>query len=329
MKIVKIISLVAVLLVGLGALAYLFTLATPPQDASAVTPTTAPTEPTDPPVIEGWQEVDGEQFFYVENVPVTGWQQLDGVQYYFAENGAMQTGFLTLDNHTYYLGTDGKMVVGNTEVDGVFYSFTSSGQQITLVNPWHAQPEDPTLQLIKLSTDYASANTYISTECYDALIAMLDECNRECPTACVASGYRSKEKQEELFERKIQRVMAEKGVSREEATVIAARSVAVPGTSEHQLGLAVDIVDTKYWVLDKKQEEMPAQKWLMENSWRFGFILRFPTNKTEVTGIIYEPWHYRYVGQKVAAEIYHSGLTLEEYLQQLTDGTWVSPLPRN
>ena len=81
---------------------------------------------------------------------------------------------------------------------------------------------------------------------------MLDECNRICPTACVASGYRNKEKQTELFEKKIQRVMDAKGVSREEATVIAALSVAVPGTSEHQLGLAVDIVDTKYWVLDEK-----------------------------------------------------------------------------
>ena len=325
MKIIKILFLVAFLLLSYWALAHFFLPYLLPEEVSAAPTAPAPTEP---PVLSGWIETDGQRFFYVNNLPVTGWQYLDDASYYFAENGAMHIGFLKTEDSTYYFETDGKMVVGNKEIDGTFYSFASSGQQITLINPWHSLPENPNLELIKLSTDYASGNTYISAECYDALIAMLDECNRVCPTACVASGYRSKQKQEELFENKILRVMAEKGVNREEAAIIAARSVAVPGTSEHQLGLAVDIVDTKYWVLDKKQEEMPAQKWLMENSWRFGFILRFPTNKTEVTGIIYEPWHYRYVGEKVAAEIYHSGLTLEEYLQQLTDGTWVSPLPR-
>lgn len=325
MKITKILILAAILLLGYLALAHIFLPYLMPEEVAAVPTVPAP---TDPPILSGWIEANGEQFFYVDNLPVTGWQFLDGANYYFTETGAMHTGFLKSEDSTYYFEADGKMVVGNKEIDGIFYSFTSSGQQITLINPWHSQPEDPNLELIKLSTKYTSGNTYISAECYDALIAMLDECNRICPTACVASGYRSKEKQTELFEKKIQRVMDAQGVSREEATVIAALSVAVPGTSEHQLGLAVDIVDTKYWVLDEKQEEMPAQKWLMENSWRFGFILRFPTNKTEVTGIIYEPWHYRYVGERVAAEIYHSGLTLEEYLQQLTDGTWFSPLPR-
>ena len=325
MKITKILILAAILLLGYLALAHIFLPYLMPEEVAAVPTVPAP---TDPPKLSGWIEADGQLFFYVDDIPVTGWQFLDGANYYCTETGAMHTGFLKSEDSTYYFEADGKMVVGNKEIDGIFYSFTSSGQQITLINPWHSLPEDPNLELIKLSTKYTSGNTYISAECYDALIAMLDECNRICPTACVASGYRSKEKQTELFEKKIQRVMDAQGVSREEATVIAALSVAVPGTSEHQLGLAVDIVDTKYWVLDEKQEEMPAQKWLMENSWRFGFILRFPTNKTEVTGIIYEPWHYRYVGERVAAEIYHSGLTLEEYLQQLTDGTWVSPLPR-
>jgi D-alanyl-D-alanine carboxypeptidase len=323
MKILKLITLVAVMVLSYWALSHLFIYAVPADGAPQST-----TVPTTEPSLEGWVKNTQGQFFYVNNIPVTGWQFLEGVSYYFAESGVMHTGFLETDDGTYYFEADGKMVVGNKEIDGTFYSFTSSGQQITLINPWHSRPEDPNLELKKLSSDYASGNTYISAECYDALIAMLDECNRICPTACVASGYRSKEKQEELFAKKVQRVMDSQGVSEEEAAVIAARSVAVPGTSEHQLGLAVDIVDTKYWVLDKKQEEMPAQKWLMENSWRFGFILRFPTGKTSVTGIIYEPWHYRYVGEKVATEIYHSGLTLEEYLQQLTDGTWVSPIPR-
>ena len=316
MKTLRLLFLIAILLVSYWALSHLFIYAVPADEESPGT-----TAPATQPFLEGWVKNAGEQFFYINNVPVTGWQYLDGAQYYFDSNGAMHTGFWEADDSTYYFAADGKMVTGNIEIEGTFYSFTSSGQQITLINPWHSLPEDSTLQLVKLSTDYASENTYVSAECYDALIAMLTECNQVCPTACVASGYRSRASQEKLFAKKIQRVMEEQGVSAEQAAAIAARSVAVPGTSEHQLGLAVDIVDTKYWVLDQKQEDMPAQKWLMENSWRFGFILRYPTGKTSVTGIIYEPWHYRYVGQKVAAEIYQSGLTLEEYLQQLTDGT--------
>ena len=104
----------------------------------------------------------------------------------------------------------------------------------------------------------------------------------------------------------------------EEARKKAATIVAVPGTSEHQLGWAVDIVDKSYQVLNEKQATMPAQKWLMEHSWEYGFILRYPVDKSGVTGIIYEPWHYRYVGRDNAKAIYDSGLCLEEYLERET-----------
>jgi D-alanyl-D-alanine carboxypeptidase len=78
----------------------------------------------------------------------------------------------------------------------------------------------------------------------------------------------------------------------------------------------VDIIDTRLWKLVEAQEELPAQKWLMENSWKYGFILRYQKDKTNITGVIYEPWHYRYVGKDAAKAIYESGLTLEEYLAQ-------------
>ena len=99
---------------------------------------------------------------------------------------------------------------------------------------------------------------------------------------------------------------------------LAGTVVAVPGTSEHELDLAFDLVDDSYRNLDDAQEETPVQKWLMENSWEYGFILRYPNSKSDVTGIIYEPWHYRYVGKHIAKEIYNSGLCLEEYLDSLT-----------
>ena len=105
------------------------------------------------------------------------------------------------------------------------------------------------------------------------------------------------------------------GVSLEDAPEIAAQSVAVPGTSEHQLGLAIDIIDRYYTNLDAGQENTGTQKWLMENSWKYGFILRYPNGSTEITGIIYEPWHYRYMGNKLAEEIFRLDVTLEEYIE--------------
>ena len=96
----------------------------------------------------------------------------------------------------------------------------------------------------------------------------------------------------------------------------AAKEVAVPGTSEHQLGLAVDIVDTQNQVLNRAQEDTAVQQWLMEHCYEYGFILRYPQDKSDDTGIIYEPWHYRYVGTEAALAIRDQGVTLEEYLNE-------------
>ena len=95
--------------------------------------------------------------------------------------------------------------------------------------------------------------------------------------------------------------------------------MAVPGTSEHQLGLAVDIVDTANQHLDESQETTDVQKWLLQNSWKYGFILRYPSDKSDITGIIYEPWHYRYVGKDAAKAIYEEGICLEEYVARLAE----------
>ena len=90
-------------------------------------------------------------------------------------------------------------------------------------------------------------------------------------------------------------------------------TVALPGTSEHHLGLAVDI-------LNNKEAGKQALDWLGQHCWEYGFILRYPENTTDITGIIYEPWHYRYVGKEVAQEIHELGdITLEEYIQNLTE----------
>ena len=95
-----------------------------------------------------------------------------------------------------------------------------------------------------------------------------------------------------------------------------ALSVALPGTSEHGLGLALDLISNQYTELDEKQAETKEAKWLEENCYKYGFILRYPPEKTAETGIIYEPWHYRYVGEDDAKKIMESGMTLEEYLEE-------------
>lgn len=292
----------------------------PPLPTDPAPSATTPTDPapTQPPFLEGWVDLEGNRYYFVENVPLTGWQSLDGNYYFFRTNGAMHTGFLEFEEELYYFHPDGKMATGAVMIDSQQYFFTAAGKQIYLVNPWNTVPEGYTPQLVEVDRDYAVSDMYVDASCIDALLEMLKDCNRLCPAACVVSAYRTEALQTALYENKIQRVMAATGLPREQAAIEAAKEVAVPNTSEHQLGLAVDIVDTREWSLELIQAELPAQQWLMENSWRYGFILRYPAEKTQVTGILYEPWHYRYVGKDLAASLFASGLTLEEYLQNLT-----------
>lgn len=152
----------------------------------------------------------------------------------------------------------------------------------------------------------------VDSRMYPALQQMMDDCRAAGLEPWICSSYRTSEKQEELFQNKVERLLAV-GYSEEGAREEAARWVARPGTSEHETGLAVDIVDKGYQILDRKQEQTPVQQWLMEHCARYGFILRYPTDKSELTGIGYEPWHYRYVGSEAAAAIMEQGICLEEY----------------
>ena len=151
--------------------------------------------------------------------------------------------------------------------------------------------------------------------CAAKCLQMIEDCREAgmgLPMIC--SAYRTQEYQEMLYNDKVARVMQAEWISHDDALVKAAAVVAVPGTSEHQTGLAVDIMDENYPYLDEGQENTEAQVWLMEHAPDYGFILRYPPDASDITGIIYEPWHYRYVGEKFAKEIARKGLTLEEYV---------------
>ena len=181
---------------------------------------------------------------------------------------------------------------------------------LTLVNPWNTIPEGWTVDLVSIGNGHR-----VDRACYNDLMEMLAACKEAGLRPMVKSSYRSQSTQKQLHENKV-RQWKGYGYSEDEARKQAAAIVAVPGTSEHQLGWAVDIVDASYQVLNEKQATMPAQIWLMEHSWEYGFILRYPVGKSDVTGIIYEPWHYRWVGRDNARAIYESGLCLEEYLER-------------
>ena len=186
----------------------------------------------------------------------------------------------------------------------------SEDWNLLLVNRWNPMPENYEVELKLLSQ-----GVYVDARIYDDLRAMLAACRKDGLNPLVCSGYRSVETQTRLHNNKITRLLAE-GYSQENAKEEARRWVAVPGTSEHEVGLAVDLCDYTNQNLDESQAETVTQKWLMANSWKYGFILRYPVDKSDLTGIIYEPWHYRYVGRDIAAEIYSRGICLEEYLSQ-------------
>jgi D-alanyl-D-alanine carboxypeptidase len=130
----------------------------------------------------------------------------------------------------------------------------------------------------------------------------------------VTSAHRSYSYQEKLFEGYVQQHMDD-GMTREQAEEEALRYSARPGTSEHQTGLCLDFMTTQMSDLDESFEDTSAFRWLSSNAHKYGFILRYPSNKVDTTGYKYEPWHYRFVGRSAATEIYESGLCLEEYLE--------------
>ncbi|WP_061567901.1 M15 family metallopeptidase [Caldibacillus debilis] len=148
--------------------------------------------------------------------------------------------------------------------------------------------------------------SYMRKEAAEALERMFRAAAKEGIRLYAVSGYRSYERQKELFDAEV----AERGKE------LAVQAVAVPGQSEHQTGLAMDISSASNgFQLNEKFEETLEGKWLFKNAHKFGFILRYPKGKEDITGYMYEPWHYRYVGE-YAETIYKNGWTLEEFFEQ-------------
>ncbi|MCI8993926.1 MAG: M15 family metallopeptidase [Eubacterium sp.] len=175
--------------------------------------------------------------------------------------------------------------------------------KLTLVNKENPIPGDYNVNLVEVE-----GGEHVDERIYEPLMEMLEAAREgnqgELPM--VVSGYRTQEKQQSLYDEKVNK-FKEEGYSESEAVKQAEQWVAVPGYSEHQLGFAVDINGAVYDVY----------LWLQENSYKYGFIFRYPGNKTDITGTAEEIWHYRYVGREAAKEIYEKGICLEEYLEDL------------
>lgn len=179
---------------------------------------------------------------------------------------------------------------------------------MTLVNAENPMQEGYVPELAEVENGYS-----VDARIAEDLNAMLAAARADGCQPQICSAYRSVEKQVQVFNDTVNSWISQ-GSSFWDAYQRTTQEVALPGTSEHGIGLAVDIVSSQYAELDAKQAETMEAQWLQEHCYEYGFILRYPPEKQSLTGIIYEPWHYRYVGREMAQKIKESGLTLEEYL---------------
>lgn len=182
---------------------------------------------------------------------------------------------------------------------------TSLGWNLILVNSEYYIPKDYVPKLTELSN-----GEKVDTRIYPELQAMFDAARADGLGLFVREGYRTTKEQQQIMDEKIEEYLNE-GHSKRESKKLAREYAAAPGTSEHQLGISVDInADISQCSSDT------VYTWLDENAYLYGFIKRYPPDKADITGIGHEPWHYRYVGKPAAKELKESGLCLEEYVQQ-------------
>ena len=182
---------------------------------------------------------------------------------------------------------------------------------LLLVNDWNPLPagydSDVTFSTV-------SGGKQVDSRIIDAVNRMLNDA--AAYDLAVVSAYRPKEEQDILYWRKVKQY-TDKGYSDLEAQKVGGTIVKRPGFSEHNCGLAMDVGGSGDYTLEQTFANTPAYAWLIEHCADYGFILRFPEGKEDITGVIYEPWHYRYVGEEAARYIMDNDLCLEEYLAQV------------
>ena len=209
--------------------------------------------------------------------------------------------------------TNLQQIIQNSNLSSENGKFSKDDWNLLLVNKQHPVPEEHTFELGTIA-GAMKCDARILPE----LFAMLQAAKDDGVYLAVCSPYRDISRQEILFNRKIKMHMGN-GYSYLEAYKKASQIVTVPGASEHQIGLALDIISDDYTSLDEGFANTKAGKWLKEHSKEYGFILRYPKGKEYITGIDYEPWHFRYVGKDAATIIMDNGITLEEFVESISE----------
>ena len=247
----------------------------------------------------GWLELDdGRRYFREDGTMVTYWHEADEKWRYFGENGILhEQGWLQIGEYRYYFHEDGSFAVGPTVIDGQTHYFTPTGIEVILVNALNPVPDWYSLDPVNV-TGYHD----VDRRCYEALNRMLEDLTDAGIEYTFNSAYRTILEQTTILEYRTREHIADFKLDFYEARDMAYETVAIPGTSEHHLGLAVDLLGDA------------AVDWLTEHCWDYGFIVRYTEEKEHITGIVDEPWHFRYVGTEVSLHMKDSGLCLEEYL---------------
>ena len=201
------------------------------------------------------------------------------------------------------------------EPENSTYEFSEDDWRLILINKQHSIPDgyEEEVPLGNIST--MKGIMHCDERIIDDLLDMIQAAKDDGVTLAICSPYRDLQYQEMLFGRKITKYM-NRGLSYMEAYQLASQAVTVPNASEHQIGLALDIVTDTYVALNEGFADTAAGKWLAENSCKYGFILRYPKGKEDITGIEYEPWHFRYVGVEAATLMTEQGITLEEFWEE-------------
>lgn len=195
-------------------------------------------------------------------------------------------------------------------------AFRSDDWRLVLVNKQHPIPDDYELKLGSIKTSRGSM------KCDRRIIAdlekMIEDARKDGINLVICSPYRPSTRQKYLFNKKV-KVYVKSGNSYMDSYYLSAQAVNIPGSSEHEIGLALDIVSDRYSGLNEGFADTDAGKWLAKHCMEYGFVLRYPKGKESITGIEYEPWHFRYVGKEAAEYMSSENICLEEFKEQIRE----------
>ena len=228
------------------------------------------------------------------------------------------------EDNVYMLAKDFEVEYKTDISDYLEYIHSTDEYIYTLVNKQNPVdqtfPEDQDA-LIEIPAEYRKTDViylhYIAEKALEAM--MNDMFALGYDDTYVTSAYRRYDKQQQLFDRYVNNLVNQ-GMSYDAAYAEVLKDTALPGQSEHQTGLCVDLTTRTIVTVDNRFADTEVFAWLTANSWKYGFVLRYPEDKVDITGYSYESWHYRFVGYDVASIMHQTGLCYEEYLKIFSNG---------